>query len=121
MAIVGKGMTRLDPEVVGLAKRLNLRLSDSTAGNAYLRRQDGWALMQHDVPVLMVTTAYGDIARIERFFEGDYHRPSDQVKPGLELGGAAQDVLFHVALARWFGDERKYQGASSGTGVGSAR
>jgi hypothetical protein len=34
-------------------------------------------------------------------------RPSDGVKPEMELGGAAEDVAFHVALARWFGDEKK--------------
>ena len=78
--------------------------------NAWLHRQDGWALIQHDVPAVMVSLAYGDMARLQTFFESDYHRPSDLVKPGLELGGMAEDVLFHVALARWFADPKKYAG-----------
>jgi len=82
-------------------------LSGSDAGNAYLKRQDGWALLQHDIPAVMVTSAYGDIARVEKFFDTDYHRPGDRVKPGLELGGAAQDVAFYVALGRWFADPRR--------------
>jgi hypothetical protein len=39
--------------------------------------------------------------------ETDYHRPTDVVKPGIELGGAADDVNFLVALARWFADQKK--------------
>ena len=30
------------------------------------------------------------------------------VKPGLELGGAAEDVAFHVALVQYFADPRRY-------------
>ena len=107
LGIVGKGMTRLDPQIAAVAKAQKRKLVTSDAANAYVRRQDGWALLQHDVPAVLVSSAYGDIARMERFFDGDYHRPSDGVKPTLELGGAAEDVAFHVALARWFGDVRK--------------
>ena len=107
LGIVGKGTTRLDAQIAAVAKAQKRKLVQGDAANAYIRRQDGWALTQHDVPTVLVSSAYGDIARIERFFEGDYHRPSDGVKPTLELGGAAEDVAFHVALVRWFGDVRK--------------
>ncbi|MFT4026158.1 MAG: M28 family peptidase [Novosphingobium sp.] len=107
LGIVGKGKTGLDAQIAEVARREKRKLSDSDAGNAYLRRQDGWALMQHDIPTVMVTSAYGDIARVEKFFDGDYHRPGDRVKPGFELGGAAEDVAFYVALGRWFGDARR--------------
>jgi len=111
LAIVGRGMTPLDERIAQVARAQKRRIDTGTAANAYVRRQDGWALLQHDVPAVLVSSAYGDIARIERFFEGDYHRPSDGVKPGLELGGAAEDVTFHVALGRWFGDLRKVPAA----------
>ena len=107
LGIVGKGKTGLDAAIAEVARREKRKLSDSAAGNAYLKRQDGWALMQHDIPAVMVTSAYGDIGRVEKFFDGDYHRPGDRVKPGIELGGAAEDVAFYVALARWFGDPRR--------------
>ncbi len=107
IGIVGKGMTALDDRIAAVAKAQKRKLVDGTAANAYVRRQDGWALLQHDVPAVLVSSSYGDIARMERFFDGDYHRPSDGVKPGLELGGAAEDVAFHVALVRWFGDLKK--------------
>lgn len=107
LAIVGKGMTPLDDRIAQVAKREKRRLVDGEAANAYVKRQDGWALLQHDIPAVMVTSAYSDLARMEKFFEGDYHRPSDDLKHQLELGGAAEDVIFHVALARYFGNSRR--------------
>lgn len=107
LAIIGRGMTPLDPQIEMVARRERRTIVAGQAANAYIRRQDGWALMQHDVPTVMVSSAYSDIPRLEAFFEGPYHRPADNLSRGIELGGAAQDVAFHVALARWFGDARK--------------
>lgn len=107
LAIVGTGMTTLDPVIARVAKAQKRKLVTGEAANAYVRRQDGWALLQHDVPTVMVSSAYADVTRVERFFEGDYHRPGDQLSRGIELGGAAEDVAFHVALVRWFGDLKR--------------
>jgi Zn-dependent M28 family amino/carboxypeptidase len=110
LGIVGKGMTPLDTGIVAVAREQRRKLSDSDAPNQYIKRQDGWALMAHDLPAVMVTSAYGDFARLERYFETDYHRPADVVKADLELGGAAEDVAFHVALVQYFADTFRYPG-----------
>ncbi|MEY4722232.1 MAG: hypothetical protein RIQ46_1957 [Pseudomonadota bacterium] len=107
LGIVGEGMTPLDPQIDAVARQQKRRIVKGGAGNAYVRRQDGWALLQHDIPAVLVSSAYGDVRRVEAFFEGDYHRPSDGLARAIELGGAAEDVAFHVALGRWFGDIRK--------------
>lgn len=107
LAIVGRGLTRLDPGIAAVARQQRRRLVDDPATDAYVKRQDGWALLQHDIPTVQVSSAYGDLPKMETFFEGDYHRPSDDLTRSIELGGAAEDVLFHVALARWFGDLRR--------------
>lgn len=112
LAIVGRGMTPLDARIAQVARQQKRALvADSPAiteaVNAYVKRQDGWALLQHDIPTVMVTSAYGDLKRLEGFFDGDYHRPSDDLKHPIELGGAAEDVAFQVALARYFADSRK--------------
>lgn len=107
LAIVGKGMTPLDANIARVAKQQRRKIVPGDDANAYVRRQDGWALLQHDVPAVMVSSAYSDIARVEGFFEGDYHRPSDSIQKPIELGGAAEDVMFHVALGRYFADARK--------------
>lgn len=108
LAIVGRGMTPLDPVIEAVAKAQKRKVVPGTAANAYVRRQDGWALLQHDLPAVMVTSAWSDMARIERFMDGDYHRPTDQVKPGIELGGAAEDVTYLVALIRRLADAKKH-------------
>ena len=113
LGMVGAGKTALDKTIAEVARREKRVFRASEAGNAYLKRQDGWALMQHDIPAVMVTSAYGDIARVEKFFDGDYHRPGDRVKPGLELGGAAEDVAFYVALGKWFADARRVRAVPS--------
>ena len=107
LAIVGRGMTPLDPQILAVAKANRRTVVAGSQANDYVKRQDGWMLLQHDVPAVMVTSAYGDLTLLERFFDSDYHRPSDVVKPGLELGGAAEDVSFLVALGKWFADPRR--------------
>ena len=108
--LVGKGLTGLDAQIAAVAKQQNKKLVFDEKANAYVQRQDGWALLQHDVPAVMVSSSWSDLALVERFFGTDYHRPSDVVKPGIELGGAADDVEFLSALVRWFGDPKKVRG-----------
>lgn len=108
LGIVGKGMTGLDASIAAVAKQEKRRIVDGEEANEYVRRQDGWALLQHDIPTVMVTSAYGEIERVRNFFESEYHRPNDDLSRKIEVGGAAQDVEFHVALARWFADSKRY-------------
>lgn len=107
LGIVGRGLTSLDAGIQAVAKAQRRKIVEGDAANAYIRRQDGWALLQHDVPTVMVSSSWSDVARVERFFDTDYHRPGDQLKPGLDLSGTAEDVAFHVALVRYFADLRK--------------
>jgi hypothetical protein len=106
-AIVGRGMTGLDKDIARVAKAEGFKLRDNDEANEFVKRQDGWALLQHDIPAVMVTTAYGDIDRMRAFFDGDYHRPSDDLSHPLQLEGAADDVKMLTALGRWFGDTRR--------------
>jgi hypothetical protein len=108
VAIVGEGMTGLDADIARVVKREKRKLVSGKEANEYVRRQDGWALLQHDVPTVMVSSAYGEIQRIRDFFDSHYHRPEDDLGLSLELGGAAQDVALHVALVRWFADARAF-------------
>jgi hypothetical protein len=113
LAIVGRGMTGLDAQIETVIRAEKMHVVPGDAANEFVKRQDGWALQQHDIPAVMVTTAYGDLARMRGFFDGDYHRPSDDLSHPLELGGAADDVRILVALTRWFGNPRKVAAQSS--------
>ena len=108
--IIGHGLTPLDGEIGRVAKREKRRMEQSSAAETFLRRQDGWALLQHDIPAVMVSSSYSDAGMVERFMEDTYHRPGDQSGPALQLGGAADDVAFHLALVRWFGTVKNWSG-----------
>ena len=106
-AIVGRGLTGLDAEIEKVAKAERMRIVPGNEANEFVKRQDGWALLQHDIPAVMVTTAYGQLDRMRAYFDGDYHRPDDDLSQPLELGGAAEDVQMLTALTRWFGSSRR--------------
>ncbi|MBB4859760.1 Zn-dependent M28 family amino/carboxypeptidase [Novosphingobium chloroacetimidivorans] len=106
-AIVGRGLTGLDAQIAEVAKAERVMLLPGSEANEFVKRQDGWALLQHDIPAVMVTTAYSKIDRMRAFFDGDYHRPSDDLSRPLELGGAADDVRMLTALTRRFADPRR--------------
>lgn len=106
VSIVGRGLTALDPAVEEAARSLGRSIDRSDRANALVRRQDGWALLQRGVPALLVGGAYGQ--PLERFLSGRYHKPDDDLASGIELGGAAEDVQLHVALARTLADRKRY-------------
>jgi len=107
LAIVGRGMTGLDGRIEQVARAERMKVVPNADANEYFKRQDGWALLQHDIPAVMVTTAYGRLDLMRAFFDGVYHRPDDDLSHPLELGGAADDVRILTALSRWFGDLRR--------------
>lgn len=110
IGIVGKGLTPLDPLIADVVRRMKRKLVSGDGANAYIRRQDSFILMQHDVPAVMVSNSYGDMERIERFMEDTYHRPSDQPGQGIDYAGMADDVNLQVELVRAFADPRRYPG-----------
>ncbi|KQM18848.1 M28 family peptidase [Novosphingobium sp. Leaf2] len=106
IAIVGRGLTGLDKDITRVARQNGFRMAQDGDAQDYVKRQDGWALLQHDIPTVMVTTAYGDMGRMRAFFAGPYHKPADDLAQPMELGGAADDVRLLTALGRWFADTR---------------
>ncbi|MYL99062.1 M28 family peptidase [Novosphingobium sp. FGD1] len=121
-AIVGRGMTGLDRDIARVAKAEGFKLRENDEANEFVKRQDGWALLQHDIPAVMVTTAYGNIDLMRAFFDGDYHRPSDDLSHPLKLEGAVDDVKMLTALGRWFSDARRVpSGAASAAKVSAGK
>ena len=107
VAIVGRGMTPLDDTVARVLARMRRKLVPGEAANAYVRRQDSWVLMQHDVPAIMVSTSYADEARLGRFMAGAYHTPAD-TPDKVNYAGMADDVQIDTELLREFADVRRY-------------
>lgn len=114
VAIIGRGTTKLDGAVEAVAKKAGRKIEGSTDSNAFIQRQDGWALTQKGVPALMVGGSFSDLDLMQKFLGSDYHGPNDELTEKTELGGAAEDAELHVALGRHFADTRKYKSAKAG-------
>ena len=114
VAIIGRGTTPLDAVVETIAKKMGRAIDGSTDANAFLQRQDGWALAQKGVPALMVGGSFADLNLLQKFLGSDYHGPNDELTDRTELGGAAEDTDLHIALGRHFADTRKYKSKKAG-------
>ncbi|AKM06657.1 M28 family metallopeptidase [Pelagerythrobacter marensis] len=110
VAIVGHAMTALDDDVGRIIASTGREEGDHEYANRYVRRQDGWTLLQHDVPTLSVSAAFADRRALEAFMRERYHRAGDVADDQVELGGAAEDVLLHLALVRHFASIESYPG-----------
>lgn len=108
VAIIGRGMTALDPLIDATARALGRKVDSDTEANAFIARQDGWELANVGIPAVMVGGGFSDIATIESFFASRYHGPSDDIHHGIELGGAAEDMVLHIALGRTLADPARF-------------
>lgn len=118
VAIIGRGKTDLDDDIENVARKLRRKIEPSTDANAFLQRQDGWALTEKNVPALMVGGSFADLGKLDAFLKSDYHGPEDEVRDGIQLGGAAEDADLHVELGRYFADTRKFKGKKPEKGTG---
>ncbi|MXO90445.1 M28 family peptidase [Pontixanthobacter aquaemixtae] len=101
VAIVGEGLTALDDEVKPIIAQTGRGMAGQAFAELFVQRQDGWALLQRDVPVLMVSSAFAQPDLMRRYARERYHMPSDEID-AVELGGAAEDLLLHIDLVRHF-------------------
>lgn len=107
VGFIGEGRTPLDALVRQAVAEAGRELVPAERVEPFLQRQDGWALLQRDVPAVVISNAFGDEARLNAFLSGAYHQASDN--PGqLELGGAVDDLFLHEALVRRLADPRLY-------------
>jgi Peptidase family M28 len=114
VAIIGRGLTKLDAAVETVAKKSGREIEPSTDANAFIQRQDGWVLTQKGVPALMVGGSFADLALMQKFLGSDYHGPNDELTETTELGGAAEDADLHIALGQHFANTRKFKRIKTG-------
>lgn len=107
VATIGRGRTPLDPLIAEAIRKQGRRTDDSDAANAFITRQDGWALLKVGIPTVMVGGAFSDAARLATFLAGDYHKPSDDLTRLIPLDGAAEDGALQVVLGRMLADPAK--------------
>jgi hypothetical protein len=84
-------------------------MDTSFAADAFLERQDGWALARAGVPAAIVGGAFANMDALGRFLDGPYHGPDDEASGEMPLAGAAQDGDLIVALVRRLADPARYR------------
>ncbi|WP_293648930.1 M28 family peptidase [Sphingopyxis sp. RIFCSPHIGHO2_12_FULL_65_19] len=110
VATIGRGKPAYDAVVRDAATRLGRKLDGDGEADAFIQRQDGWALGAKGVTSLMVGGSFSDMKLLEAFLGSDYHRPADNFSDKIPLGGAAEDADLHVALGRAFADTKAWSG-----------
>ena len=109
IAIAGKGApvamvaakgSALDPLVRAAATAMGRAWDGDDEAAPFLQRQDGWALAQRGVPMIMAGGSFSDLKLLKAFLAATYHSPADELRPDTELGGAVDDANLHVELVR---------------------
>jgi len=97
--VAAKGVT-LEPLVRDSAAAMGRSWDGDDEAANFLQRQDGWALAQRGVPMIMAGGSFSDLKLLNTYLEKTYHSPSDELRPHTELGGAVDDANLHVELVR---------------------
>lgn len=110
VGIVGRARTPFEPLVFEHLTKTRRVLAGGDFADSFLERQDGWALLQHGVPTVLISSAFASREALGPFLARDYHRPSDRAER-IELGGAIDDLLLHEAVIRQLADPARYSPA----------
>lgn len=114
VALVGRGESGLDAIVDQVTIASGRTVDSDTEANAFIRRQDGWALGAKGVKSIMAGGSFSDMKLLQAFLTTVYHQPDDELTDATELGGAADDANLHVDLVRYFADTAKYTPTPTG-------
>lgn len=106
---IGEGRTTLDDLVRQVLGEQRRELGNRAFAESFLRRHDGWVLLEAGVPSVLISTAFGSEIALGPYLASDYHRPSDEVDR-IELGGAIDDLLLHEELVKRVASASRYPG-----------
>lgn len=104
---IGEGQTPLDEIVRETVQERGAELGSRDYAQSFLRRHDGWALLEKGVPSVLISTAFASEIVLGPYLTTDYHRPSDE-PVDLELGGAVDDLLLHEVLVKRVASTQSY-------------
>ena len=100
VAMIAAPNSGLEPLVRSAASAVGRAWDGDREADSFLRRQDGWALAERGVPMIMAGGSFSDLALLQRFLANGYHHPGDELRTETDLGGAVDDANLHVELVR---------------------
>ncbi len=107
LGFLGQGMTPLDPIIISTLHKMKRQLAPEEEVGGFLRRQDGWILLNRDVPAVTLSNMMGNEEILRDFMSKTYHRPNDEAR-NLVLGGAIDDLLLHEVLVKRLASIKQY-------------
>ena len=100
VAMVAEKNSPLEPMVIEAAKVMGRTWDGDEEAYGFIGRQDGAALYEKGVPMIMAGGSFSDMTKLQAFLGGRYHGPDDELDDEIELGGAVEDANLHVELIR---------------------
>ncbi len=100
VAMVAAPNTGLEDLIRESAKAFGRKWDGDDEAADFLRRQDGWALAEKNVPMVMAGGSFSDLKLLQTFLGKSYHGVDDELTDGTDLGGAVDDANLHVELVR---------------------
>jgi Zn-dependent M28 family amino/carboxypeptidase len=117
VTVVGYGASELEDYLVRAARRQDrVVLPEPTPENGFFFRSDHFNFAKVGVPALYIKLGVEDRekgaewakARNAEFTLKDYHKPSDEFRPGTDLRGGLEDINLLYDIGRRLANERRF-------------
>ena len=117
VTVVGYGASELEDYLVRAARRQDrVVMPEPTPENGFFFRSDHFNFAKVGVPALYIKLGVEDRekgaewakARNAEFTLKDYHKPSDEFRPGTDLRGGLEDTTLLYDIGRTLANERRF-------------
>ena len=117
VTVVGYGASELEDYLLRAARRQDrVVMPEPTPENGFFFRSDHFNFAKVGVPALYIKLGVEDRekgaewakARNAEFTLKDYHKPSDEFRPGTDLRGGLEDVTLLYDIGRTLANERRF-------------
>ena len=117
VTVVGYGASQLEDYLLRAARRQDrVVMPEPTPENGFFFRSDHFNFAKVGVPALYIKLGVEDRekgaewakARNAEFTLKDYHKPSDEFRPGTDLRGGLEDVTLLYDIGRTLANERRF-------------
>ena len=117
VTVVGYGASQLEDYLVRAARRQDrVVMPEPTPENGFFFRSDHFNFAKVGVPALYIKLGVEDRekgaewakARNAEFTLKDYHKPSDEFRPGTDLRGGLEDITLLYDIGRTLANERRF-------------
>jgi Zn-dependent M28 family amino/carboxypeptidase len=117
LTVIGLGASELDDYAAAAAREQGrVLLPDAEPEKGFYYRSDHFNFAKQGVPAFDPDAGVEYVGKPAEFGKqkrdeyttNDYHKPSDEIKPGWDLSGAAQDLQLFLAMGHRIANAARY-------------